>query len=124
MQSSKELYKWNETVGSAITATIEILHDSATNLKDDEVWAEFIYMGTSGNPLGVSTTDKKTDYFATGADQDAGTGAGNWTHSMANPNSQKLSATFTVQEKGYISARVHLAKANKTIYVNPDIVVS
>jgi hypothetical protein len=124
LQSSKEIYKWNETVGSAITATVEILHDSATNLKDSEVWVEFMYMGTSGNPIGTAINNHKADYFGTAADHAAGTGAGNWTKSMTNPNSQKLSCTFTPQEKGYISARVHLAKANYTIYVHPDIVVS
>jgi hypothetical protein len=83
-----------------------------------------MYMGTSGNPIGTAINNHKADYFGTAADHAAGTGAGNWTKSMTNPNSQKLSCTFTPQEKGYISARVHLAKANYTIYVHPDIVVS
>lgn len=120
---SPEIVQWNETTGSAITVTIDILHDSATNLKDDEVWLEVQYLGTSGVPLGSFVSDAKADVLATAADQTA-SGATWTTTAMANPNKQKLSVTFTPQEKGFIHAVVHLAKASKTVYVDPLLQVS
>jgi hypothetical protein len=114
-----ELHQWNDTTGSAITATVEILHDSATALTDKEVWLEVMYLGTSGYPLGSFATDT-VDVLATAANQ--ASSSATWTTTgMANPNKQALSVTFTPQEKGYIVATVRLAKASKTVYVCPKI---
>jgi hypothetical protein len=114
---------WQETVGSSITATVEILRDSATNLTDAEVWIEVEYLGTSGFPLGVVASDHRATILTTAADQT--TSAASWTTTgMANPNEQKLSVTFTPQEKGLLTARVYLAKASTTIYVDPEITVT
>jgi hypothetical protein len=120
---SPEIVRWNETVGSAITATIEILHDSATNIQDDEIWMEMQYLGTSGVPLSLFVDDAAADYLATPADQ-ADSSASWTTTGMTNPNTQKLSVTFTPQEKGFIHAVVKLAKASYTVYVDPKITVS
>jgi len=114
---------WQETVGSSITATIEILCDSATNLTDAEVWVEVEYLGTSGYPLGSVASDHRATILTTAADQT--TSSTTWTTTgMANPNKQKLSVTFTPQEKGLLTARVYLAKTSTTIYVDPEITVS
>lgn len=118
-----EIVRWNDTTGSAITVTVEILHDSATNMKDDGVWLEVMYLGTSGVPLGSFTDDAAADVLATAADQTASSTT--WTTTgMANPNKQKLSVTFTPQEKGFIHAVVKCALASKTLYVDPMITVS
>ena len=120
---SPEIVQWNDTVGSAITATIEILHDSATNLQDDEVWLEVQYLGTSGFPLSLFVDDAASDYVATPADQT--TSSATWTTTgMTNPNKQQLAVSFTPQEKGFIHAVVKLAKASYTVYVDPLITVS
>ena len=118
-----DFHRWIEDVGSPITVTVEILHDSATNLQDDEVWLEVQYLGTSGFPLALSIDDGPSDILATPADQ--ATSSATWTTTgMANPNKQKLSVTFTPQEKGPIYAVVHLAKSSYTLYVDPKITVS
>ena len=118
-----DFHRWIEDVGSPITVTVEILHDSVTNLQDDEVWLEVQYLGTSGFPLGLSVDDGPSDILATPADQ--ATSSATWTTTgMANPNKQKLSVTFTPQEKGPIYAVVHLAKSSYTLYVDPKITVS
>ena len=120
---SPEIVRWNETTGSAITVTVDILRDSATNLTDGEVWLEVQYLGTSGVPLGSFVSDAKADVLATAADQT--TSAASWTTTgMTNPNTQKLSVSFTPQEKGFIHAKVHLAKASTTVYVDPVLTVS
>lgn len=112
---SPEIVKWNDTTGSAVTATIEFVHDSATALKDDEVWMEVMYLGTSGTPLALFVDDAKADVLATAADQTDSSET--WTTTgMANPNTRKMSVTFTPQEKGFIHATVKLAKASTTIY--------
>lgn len=119
LQTDDIVYQ-NNTTGSAITATVEILHDSATNLKDDEVWLELNYLGSSSTPIATLITDAKTDVLATAADQTASSVT--WvTTGMTNPNKQKLSVTFTPQMKGMIIARVSLGKASKTIYVCPKV---
>lgn len=120
---SDEIIGWNETVGSSITVSIEILHDSATNLKDDEIWLEVQYLGTSGFPLGSFISDAKADVLATAADQ--ASSSETWTTTgMSNPNKQKLSVTFTPQEKGFIHAVVKVAKASYTVYVCPKLTVA
>lgn len=120
---SDEIVKWNETVGSSVTATVEILHDSATNLTDAEVWLEVLYLGTDGVPLGGWITDAKADILASAADQTDSSET--WTTTgMSNPNTQKLSVSFTPREKGYIHARVALAKASATVYVDPLLTVA
>jgi hypothetical protein len=120
---SPEIQKWNETTGSAITVTVDFLHDSVTNLQDDEIWLEVEYLGTSGFPLALFADDAAADVVATPADQ--ATSAATWTTTgMANPNEQKLSVTFTPQEKGLIIARVCVGLASKTVYVDPVLQVS
>jgi len=120
---SPEIVKWNSTTGSAITATIEILFDSATALKDDEVWLEVMYLGASGVPLASFISDAKANVLATAADQTSSSVT--WTTTgMANPNKRSLGVTFTPQEAGFIHAVVKLAKASTTVYVDPLITVT
>lgn len=118
-----EIVKWNDTTGSAITATVEILFDSATALNDDEVWLEVMYLGTSGVPLASFISDAKADVLATAAAQTSSSVT--WTTTgMSNPNKRSLDVTFTPQEAGFIHAVVKLAKASTTIYVDPLITVT
>ena len=118
-----EIIIWNVDVGSSKTVTVEILHDSATNLTDGEIWLEVQHLGTSGFPLSSFVSDAKSDVLATSADQ--ATSSETWTTTgMTNPNTQKLSVTFTPQEKGYFQAKVYLAKASTTVYIDPKLVVT
>lgn len=118
-----EIAKRNDTTGSSVTVTVDILHDSVTNLKDNEVWLEVQYLGTSGFPLALFVSDSMADVLATPADQTASSAT--WTTTgMTNPNKQKLSVSFTPQEKGYFHASVRVAKASYTIYVDPELQVS
>jgi hypothetical protein len=113
---------WNDST-SSITVTVEIVHDNVTALKDDEVWLEVEYPGTANYPESVFISDRKTDIMATGADQTAS--AASWTTTgLTNPNTQKLAVTFTPTNKGPIRARVMLAKASYTIYVDPLLTVA
>lgn len=124
---SPEIVQWNETTGSSKTVTVEIVHNSqgsGTNgvLNDDECWLEVMYLGTAGYPLGTWVTDCKADVLATAAAQD--TSSASWAGDSAGWDTQKLAVTFTPQEKGFIHARVVVAKASATVYVDPLITVS
>jgi len=119
----QEIVQWNETVGSAITATIEIVHDSVTNITDQQIWMEVQYLGTSGTPLALFVDDAAADYITAAADQ-ADSSASWTTTGLTNPNTQKLVVTFTPQEIGIIRCRVVLAKPSYTIYVDPLLTVA
>lgn len=117
-----EIIVWNELIGAPLIATVDILHDSATNLDEWEAWLQVEYLGTSGYPLSSFATDHNSNVLALSAtDQPASTAT--WSGAdydgMTNVNKQKLEATFTPQEKGIVRARVMLARANHTVYVDP-----
>lgn len=120
---SHELSDWIDTVGSPVTLTVEIVHDSqgagsGSKFQDDEAWLEVEYLGTSGFPLGSFISDAKADVLATAANQ--ADSSETWTTTgLASPVKQALSVTFTPQEKGFYIARVVLAKASKTLYFCP-----
>lgn len=115
--------EWIEAVGAAKTITVEIIHDSLTALNNDEVWLEIMHLGTAGFPLGVHAHNSKADVLAAAAAQPASTVA--WTTTgLTNPNKQKLSVTFTPQEKGVVVLVVKLAKASYTVYVDPLATIS
>jgi hypothetical protein len=121
--ASPEIVKWNDTTGSAVTITVEILHDSVTDVTDRECWLEVDYLGTSGFPLSSRVSDGAADVLATAAGQT--TSSATWTTTgLTNPNEQKLAVTFTPQEKGYLHARVMVAKASYTVFVDPLLTVS
>lgn len=123
-----EIVAWNDTTGSSVTATVEIVHDSqgagsGSKFQDDEIWLEVMYLGTSGVPLGSWIRDCKADVLAAAANQADSTET--WTTTgLTTPVKQKLSVTFTAQEKGFVHARVVMAKASKTCYVCPKMTVA
>jgi hypothetical protein len=117
-----EIVRWNDTTGSSITVTVEFLHDSATALKDNEIWLAVMYLGTSGVPL-ASFVNDGVSVVATAASQ--ASSSETWTTTgMANPNKQKMSVTFTPQEAGFLHATVRMAKASYTAYVDPKLTVT
>lgn len=124
---SPEIKIWNEAVGSAKTVDVEIVHDSqgagaGADFQNNEVWLEVQYLGTSGFPRG-SFVSSRMEVFASAAD--IANSSVTWTTTgLTTPVKQKLSVTFTPQEKGEIVCRVHLAKASKTLYVCPKPTVT
>lgn len=120
---SDDVIVWCDTTGVSKTITIDILHDNVTALTDAEVWIEIDYLGTTGFPLGVSASDHRSTLLTTAANQT--TSAATWTTTgMTTPNKQKLEVTFTPQMKGFVYARIYLAKASYTIYADYDPVIT
>lgn len=117
-----EMVVWNDATGSSKTITVEIVTDNIT-LTDAECWLEIMYLGTSGVPLGSIAADVKADILGSAANQTSSSET--WTTTgLTTPVKQKLSVTFTPQEKGFIHAVVKLAKASTTVYVDPKLTVS
>ena len=114
---------WVDATG-AKTVTMEILHDGGvTNLNDDEFWIEVMYALNTGDPL-YGLVDDRMVPLATPAAQ-ADSVEGDWTEDLANENAQKaVTASITINEKGLIYARLALAKASQTIWLDPDPVVA
>lgn len=113
---------WNSALGAPITVSVDIIHDSGTNLTDGEIWLEAQYLGESGSPLSSYASDVKANILTAAADQ-AGSAATWTTTGMSSPNKQKLSVTFTPNRAGFIQGRVCLAKPSKTVYYDNMIVV-
>lgn len=109
---------WNETTGSAITVSIPVVTDGVT-LTDAEAWIEVEYLGTSGFPLSTIASDRAADILATPANQTTDATSTWTTTGLSSPLKQTLSVSITPQEKGLIRARVMLARASTTMYVDP-----
>lgn len=117
---SIEIAKWNDTVDSSITATVEIA-TSGSALKDSECWLEVQYPGDSNYPLSSIVDDRPADVLTAAADQTTSTAT--WS-GMSADIFQKLSVSFTPRKKGYLLCKVKLAKASTTVYVDPMVTLS
>lgn len=119
---SPEIAQWIDTTGSPITVTVEMVTDNVT-LTDAECWLEVQYLGTSGYPHSTFVNDSTADILATPAAQ--ASSSETWTTTgLTTPVKQKMSVTFTPQEKGYMHAVVRLAKPSTTVYVDPKLTVT
>jgi hypothetical protein len=120
---SPEIVAWNTSVGGSLTATVEIVHDSVTALNDDEVWLEVEHSNDASTPLTAVVNDAKSNVLATGTAQTSSSET--WTTTgLTNPNTRKLSVTFTPQNVGFVHARVYVAKASATVFVDPKLTIA
>lgn len=119
---SPEIVQWNETTGSALTATVEFVWDSTVNATNTQIWLETDCLATSGFPQGTRSTDRKADILAAAADQTDSTAT--WTTTgLTDPNTQKLETTCTPAEKGFIHARVYVS-GPLVAYVDPLMTIA
>lgn len=113
---------WNETTGSSLTATVEVVTDNVT-LNDDECWLEIDYSSDASTPLYSLGSDRATNVLTSGAAQTSSSVT--WTTTgLTTPVKQKLQVTFTPQNKGLVKGRVMLAKASTTMYFCPKMEVA
>jgi len=117
------LATWNDNSGSSKTATVEVLTDSVSALNNDDIWLEVEYLADSGDPLGGFANNAKSNILASNAAQTSSTAT--WTTTgITNVMKQKLQVSFTPQQKGPVTARVKLAKASATVYVDPVLSIA
>lgn len=127
--ASPEIVKWNETVTGTLTATVEIVHNSqgagtAGALLDNEIWLEVMCMDPGGTPIGKWQSDRCANLNLNSNAADQSSSGASWTGDSAGWDTQKLSVSFTPKEKGYVHARVCLAKASATVYVDPLLTIT
>jgi len=60
---------WNNTVGSAVTATVEGIWGGTALPNDDECWIDVEFLGSSSSPQGSFVNDGKANLLATAAAQ-------------------------------------------------------
>lgn len=110
---------WNTSTGSSKTATIEV--QSNATLTNTDIWLEVEYLGDSGDPKGSVVTSRVDGPLTSG---NAPSSGATWASSVGSPSYQYLQVTFTPQKVGLVRARVFLAKASQTIYVNPHVTIA
>lgn len=115
---SGEIVFWNETTGSAVAVGVEVVTDNVT-LTDADAWIEVMALTTLNSQKTSLTSDRAADIIATPVNQ--ATSSVTWTGAPGTPVKQRLEASVTPQEKGWILARVMLAKPSTTMYVDPVI---
>jgi hypothetical protein len=112
----------------AQTFKVHFCHDGASAFTDKEVWVELEYLGTSGFPLSTTTTNKPSYLTAAADNVSSGVGWDNDTGTGPNGSSTwnqlKFEAGLTIQEVSYVIATVCMGVASKTIFINPDIIVT
>lgn len=110
---------------SAITPYLEIARDgSTTAFKDHEVWAEFSVKDTASSTQSSRYSDSASfanRIAASGSNQATGAGTGSWTGLSGTAWSGKCDSgsAVTPAEVGILSARLLVAAASTTLYVDP-----
>ncbi|AWM37023.1 hypothetical protein GobsT_50750 [Gemmata obscuriglobus] len=115
---TSELVQWQDTTGNSKTATVELTTDTA--LTNADCWLEIEYAGNSGHPLASVVTTRAAPLATPAA---LTTSSAMW-GGTAKTYKYKLSAAFTPQMKGPVKARVSVARASTTLYVDPLIVIT
>lgn len=110
---------WNDTTGSAKTATVEGIWGGGAVPNDDDIWLDVEYLGDASSPQGSFVNDGKVDLLTTAAGQTSSSET--WGGSTTK---FKLEASFTPQQKGWVYARVKCAKASSTFYIDPLVTLT
>lgn len=101
------------------TLVLEGTINAAAVPKNDEIWLDVEYLGSSATPQGSLATNTKADNLATGSNLTASTATWNGGGSGAGWSPFQLSVTFTPQQAGWVTLYVKAAKASTTYYVDP-----
>jgi len=110
---------WNDTTGSAVTATVEGIWGGGAVPNDDDIWLDVEYLGDASSPQGSFVNDGRADLLTTAAGQTSSSAT--WGGSTTK---FKLGVTFTPQKKGWVYARVKCGKASSTFYVDPLVTLT
>jgi len=115
------IMRWADETTS-LTASLEVVHDSATNLNSRTAWHSFEYLGNASFPLGSIASGRiATPFEGTGTDWTSSSETWTGTGGFGNPNKQTFSATFTPAERSVLRGRLHIGAASKTLYLDPGL---
>jgi hypothetical protein len=110
---------WNTTTGSNVTVTVYGTINAGAVPNNDDIWMEVEYLGSSATPLGTIVTTTKASLLASnaavasdGSSWDGGGSGAGW-------SPFKLTVSVTPGMAGVIEARIRVAKAATTYYIDP-----
>ena len=111
---------WNDRVTLPVTASVECMSNGSAMPRNDEVWLEVEYLGSAASPLASFASNGKSDLLTLGSIYTASTAP--WTG--LSTHKFKPVVTFTPQQRGWIFARVKIARPSNTYYVDPVVTLS
>jgi hypothetical protein len=92
--------KYNSSVGSALSLTVEFLHSGASALADDKIWVEVQHLGTSNEVVGtIDLDDRAANILTAGTGQATSTATWGCT---ARANSTAYSLGNAIQAQGAV----------------------
>lgn len=109
----------NTLIGSARTATVEIISSGSLNNTDISLVAE--YQGTAGSSLGSFISSLPSALTASAA---VAASTATWNNQPGTPVRQRLQVAFTPQVAGRVRGVVRLGKASTTVWINPQIIIT
>lgn len=117
------IHRWVNATGST-TFSVELLRDSVTDYTDRQVWMEVEVLENASAPNGTMTSTRNSQPFDGTAVDLTNSTNGSWTETLTNDNEMIISATRTVAEKSFVRARIGVALASTTFYVDPVLQIS
>jgi len=121
------LATWSDVTGANQTVTVCGTINSASLPKNDEIWMDVQYLGSSGSPVASFKTTCKSHPLAANAAVSSDGSTWNGGGSGAGWSPFKLVATLTSpqpQMKGYVYASIRAAKASTIYYIDPQVTLS
>ena len=110
---------WSDSAGIPVTVTVQGIWGGGVVERNDDIWIDCEYLGTSGVPLGATATSTKANGLI--ADAAYSAGSGTWGGSTTK---FQMTVTMTPQEKGPITIYVRAALASTTFYIDPKPEIS
>ena len=115
------IVKWNDQINVARTVTVYLEIESAVVPKNDEVWLEVDYLGSSSHPLSTNLTTTKATFLSAAT---AGLADGStWSNAAIGRTPIMLTATFTPRMAGTVTFTVKVALPNTTIWIDPIVIL-
>lgn len=118
-----EFTVWNDVVSGTVDVEFEIVHDSATDLTDAEIWPEVLVRESASDTLGTWVSGGVADILTAGTDWPNSSETWTGTGGFSNPNKQTISVTIAPRVAGPLMCRIVVAKASKTVYLHQAGVV-
>lgn len=113
---------WNNSVGSALTATVEIVNDGLT-LTNGDIRLEVVYLNSSSFVTTSIASSGLSDILATSSN--LATSTATWvTTGLASPVKQKMQVTFTPLMKGPVRIYVRVTRPSTTVYIDPSVTIA
>jgi hypothetical protein len=110
---------WNDSTSAITTLTIYGTTTGGGVPKDDEIWIDVEYLGSSLTPQGSFITSSKADNLAASAATNNSADGSTWGGGGAGNGFKIVCPSFTPGQKGAINIYVRAAKASATYYIDP-----